>query len=150
MENKEGILLSGAGRAESQAELSENEKRFTEVIDFLVDGVGDFIRKNNFDEVKFRTELSRNFIRTLRMYIKEKKNVTIYEALVTYFNDKENGLSQFKQILSALESFVEKEKEKWENITIQSVFSKLGEKPRYVADMMSDMPVNGQNNEDIN
>jgi len=126
MENKEGILLSGAGRVESQAELSENEKRFSEIIDFLVDGLDDFIKKNNIDKVKFKTEMSRNFIKILRDHIKNKRNISIYEALKDYFNDKENGLSQFKQILSAFESFVEKEKEELKNITIQSVFSKLG------------------------
>lgn len=39
MENEKGVLLSGAGRIESQAELSENEKRFLEIINFLVEGV---------------------------------------------------------------------------------------------------------------
>lgn len=148
MENKEGILLSGAGRVESQAELSENEKRFSEIIDFLVDGLDDFIKKNNIDKVKFKTEMSRNFIKILRDHIKNKRNISIYEALKDYFNDKENGLSQFKQILSAFESFVEKEKEELKNITIQSVFSKLGEEPKSVADIMTGKPKNNPDGEE--
>lgn len=150
MENEKGVLLSGAGRVESPAELSENEKRFSEIIDFLVEGLKDFIKKNNIDEVKFKTELSRGFINVLRDRIKNKRNITIYEALKDYFNDKENGLLQFKQILSALENFVEREKQEWKNITIQSVFSKLGEKPPYVADMMGDARVDNKSDEYIN
>lgn len=75
------------------------------------------------------------------MHLKENKHITIYEALKNYFNDKENGLLQFKQILLELESFVERKKEEWEDITIQSVFSKLGQKPENIADMMSDAGV---------
>lgn len=150
MENEKGVLLSGAGRVESPAELSENEKRFSEIIDFLVEGLKDFIKKNNIDEVKFKTELSRGFINVLRDRIKNKRNITIYEALKDYFNDKENGLLQFKQILLALENFVEREKQEWKNITIQSVFSKLGEKPPYVADMMGDAQVDNKSDEYIN
>ena len=150
MEKERGVLLSGAGRVESSAELSENEKRFSEIIDFLVEGLKDFIKKNNIDEVKFKTELSRDFIKVLRDHIKNKRNITIYEALKDYFNDKENALSQFKQILSALENFVETKKQEWENITIQSVFSKLGEKPPYVADMMGGAQVDNKGDEYIN
>lgn len=150
MEKESGVLLSGAGRVESPAELSENEKRFSEIIDFLVEGLKDFIKKNNIDEVKFKTELSRGFINVLRDRIKNKRNITIYEALKDYFNDKENGLLQFKQILLALENFVEREKQEWKNITIQSVFSKLGEKPPYVADMMGDAQVDNKSDEYIN
>lgn len=84
MENREGILLSGGGRKELVAELTENETKFHELAEYFKNGIHEYLvsylEKNDplfeYLSSKSSQELFRQLIRKW-IKMSEHKSVTV-------------------------------------------------------------------------
>lgn len=137
MENEKGILLGGGGREETRAELSQNEKIFFELTEFIFKGLLKEIKIMKLDENAAESGIRRDVLRIVRGLSREKKFGNLYEVLKEMDFGRIEVLKKFKepvQHVIELERMVEEQAELLKTKRVQDIFSVLSMMPRDVTD----------------